>query len=412
MCSRKHLLILSLTHHSTVGGCILGYIGDKHGRKKALELSIFLMAFPTFAMGCLPTYDQVGWVAIVLLLFVRCLQGLSVGGQLMSSLVFTLESHPYERWGLYGSYVMAAANFGTLLGGLIGFTMREVLSPDQMSTWGWRVPFLSGILVCLSGVYLRCCCPEDDAHLYHAGPNGPPNPIKAAFAKGNRRSLLASAMVPILWSAGFYLCFVWLAIYMAELINPPVPRAFGVNSASLLFSVCLLFPVAGHLSDKYGRVFIMTIGGICMAVLSPILIIIVGQGNQYAAFVAQSALGIALSFWGSPMCAWLVEAFPPASRLTSVAIGYNLAQAIVGGATPALATLLVDSLGPNSPGLLLTGLAFISLVGLRCVAPHGKGDMKEGEKDGILSSSPPPRPSYYEHPVHDDDLYMEKREVT
>lgn len=388
-----------------IGGCILGYIGDKYGRKKALELSIFLMAFPTFAMGCLPTYEQVGWVAILLLLLVRCLQGLSVGGQLMSSLVFTLESHPRERWGMYGSFVMAAANFGTLLGGLIGFTMREALTPEQLMTWGWRVPFLSGILVSLSGLYLKCFCKEDDPHLYHAGANGPPNPIKAAFAKDNRRSLLASAMVPILWSAGFYLCFVWLAIYMAELIDPPVPRAFGVNSAALLFSVCLLFPIAGHLSDKYGRIFIMTIGGVCMAVLSPILIIVVGQGNSWAAFFAQSALGILLSFWGSPMCAWLVESFPPASRLTSVAIGYNLAQALAGGSTPALATLLVDTLGPNSPGILLTGLAIVSLIGLRCVAPHSNTNRRKKETDGILQNTPPsPRPSSYENPLHVDDV--------
>jgi len=325
----------------------------------------------------------------------------------MSSLVFTLESHPKEKWGLYGSYVMAAANFGTLLGGIIGFTMREVLTPEQMLTWGWRVPFLSGILVSLSGIYLRYCCPEDDPHLFHAGPDGPPNPIKAAFSKGNRRSLAASAMVPILWSAGFYLSFVWLAIYMAELIEEPVPRAFGVNSASLLFSVCLLFPIAGHLSDKYGRVFIMTIGGVCLMLFAPILIIIVGRGNAWAAFFAQSTLGIMLSFWGSPMCAWLVEAFPPASRLTSVAIGYNIAQALVGGATPAMATLLVDSLGQNSPGIILTGLAVVALIGLRCVSPHSDTNHKEAEKDGILTSSPPPRPSSYEHPVHEDGVDSE-----
>jgi MHS family proline/betaine transporter-like MFS transporter len=196
-----------------------------------------------------------------------------------------------------------------------------------------------------------------------------------------------------------------MAIYMAELIDPAVPHAFGVNSAALLFSVCILFPIAGHLSDRYGRLFIMTIGGISMMVLSPILIVVVGQGNSAAAFFAQSTLGIALSFWGSPMCAWLVESFDPASRLTSVAIGYNIAQALVGGATPALATLSVDNLGPYSPGLLLTVFAIISLIGLRCVAPHANTNQEKTVKDGILVSSvPPARPSSYEHPAiqHDD----------
>ena len=93
-----------------IGGLLLGWLGDTVGRKKALVVSIFLMAFPTFAMGCLPGYSQIGNWAVVLLIIVRLLQGLSVGGQLMSSLVFTLENHDPGRWGLFGSFVMAAAN--------------------------------------------------------------------------------------------------------------------------------------------------------------------------------------------------------------------------------------------------------------------------------------------------------------
>jgi hypothetical protein len=108
------------------------------------------------------------------------------------------------------------------------------------------------------------------------------------------------------------------------------------------------------------------------------------------------------------MCAWLVESFDPASRLTSVAIGYNIAQALVGGCShtaPALATLRVDSLGPYSPGLLLTVFAIISLIRLPCVAPHANTNQEKTVKDGILVSSvPPARPSSYEHPAiqHDD----------
>lgn len=382
-----------------VGGIIMGFIGDTYGRKKALETSIFLMAFPTFAMGCLPTYNQIGWLAILLLVIVRMLQGLSVGGQLMSSLVFTLEGHPPDKWGLYGSYVMAAANFGTLLGGVIAFTMRDLLSPQQLQIWGWRVPFLSGIIVSLSGVYLKCFCPEDDPHLYHAPAGGSSNPIQVAFSKGNRRSLLASAMVPTLWSAGFYITFVWMAIYMTDLIDPPVPNAFAVNSASLLFSVCLLFPVAGHLSDKHGRLKVMTIGGIGMTLLSPVVVMMVGQGNPVGAFLSQSLLGVALSFWGSPMCAWLVESFEPAARLTSVAIGYNVAHAIVGGSSPALATIMVNKLGPNSPGFLLTGIAVIAIIGLRCVAPR--------EKQDALS-----RPPRYAHPAFEDEIDIHHRDIS
>lgn len=366
-----------------VGGLLLGYLGDTYGRDKALVWSIFLMAGPTFLMGCLPSYDQVGSIAIVLLIVVRCLQGLSVGGQLVSSLVYTLERQDPSKWGLYGSFVMAAANFGTLLGGLIGMALRTKLSHEQLVAWGWRLPFLSGIIVSFSGCYLRS---HGESHhvvesaaegVSRTGPNGtseepPPrvNPLREAFKKGNRRSLAAAAMVPMLWAAGFYMSFVWMAIYMADLLDDPVPHAFAVNSGALLLSVCILFPIAGILSDRFGRKRIMVIGGVGMAVLSPILIIVIGKGDPLLAFCAQSLMGISLSFWGSPMCAWLVEAFSPEARLTSVAIGYNVAQAFAGGLTPALATLMVDDVGVNSPGLILTILAATSLTGLLVVAPE------------------------------------------
>jgi MHS family proline/betaine transporter-like MFS transporter len=368
-----------------IGGVLMGYIGDTWGRKKALEISIFLMAVPTFLMGCLPSYQQVGWVAIVLLCTVRLLQGLSVGGQLMSSLVFTLENHPKRHWGLYGSYVMASANFGTLLGGIAGFLLRSTLNDRQLHTWGWRLPFLSGILVAFSGIYLKYFCTDQDDHGFHPHPeNEPTNPIQKAFARENLRSLLASSLVPMLWSAGFYLSFVWMAIYMQDLIDPSVPHSFLVNSTSLLVSVCLLFPLAGIASDKFGRRRIMTIGGTGMGVLSPIMVMIIGNSdNSYAAMAAQSTMGIALSLWGAPMCAWLVESFDPASRLTSVAIGYNLAHAIVGGLTPSLATIMVDSFGINTPGFILTGLAASSLVGLLLVAPPGPVEHRNEDFDAV-----------------------------
>jgi len=356
-----------------IGGMLIGYIGDRYGRKRALELSIFLMAFPTFAMGCLPGYERIGSAAVVLLAITRCLQGLSVGGQLMSSLVFTLEKHPKKKWGLYGSYVMAAANCGTLLGGLVAFALRASLSEEALRKWGWRVPFLCGILVSFTGLYLKYHCPEVHAlHGSHAQ-DPQPNPIKVAFSKENRRSLISASLVPMLWSAGFYITFVWLSIFMSDLIVPPVKDAFAVNSASLFFSVCLIFPLGGILSDRFGRKKVMLLGGVFMGIFSPLCIIVIGWGNPFTSFFAQSTMGICLTFWGAPMMAWLVEGFPPAARLTSVGIGYNIAQATAGGFAPALATILVDKYGEHAPGFLLSGLAVLSVTGLLVAPKHSDG---------------------------------------
>lgn len=345
-----------------IGGILMGWIGDKYGRKKALEISIVLMALPTFAMGCLPTYQQVGNISIFLLIVVRLLQGISVGGQLMSSLVFTLEQKDPNSWGLYGSYVLAAANLGTLLGGLVAAFVRSVLSDEDMMSFGWRLPFLSGVLVSFCACYLKFACHED-----FRGDAAMKNPLKQAFSNG--RALAASCLVPMLWSSGFYLTFVWMAIYMKKLVNPPVPHAFWVNSCALFFSVCLLFPVAGMISDRHGRSRTMTIGGVAFALLAPLSVFLIGKGDAILAFFAQSCLGICLSLWGAPMMAWLVESFPPDARLTSVAIGYNVAQAIMGSTTPSIATVMADA-WYLSPGFLLSGIALCSLFGLHCVAPQ------------------------------------------
>jgi len=384
-----------------IGGVMLGYIGDIYGRKRALEISIFLMAFPTFAMGCLPSYAQVGNLAIVLLTFVRCLQGLSVGGQLVSSLVFTLESRPRSQWGLYGSYVMAAANFGTLLGGIISSLLRAYLNENQLLRWGWRLPFLSGILVSLCGLYLKYYCDEEAIENHHGGGSSSnnsdekANPLRAALAYKNLRTLFAASLVPMLWSAGFYITFVWMATFMTEFVDPPVPGAFGVNAIALFLSVCLLFPLAGILSDMFGRTKIMYIGGTSMTLLSPVMIIIISSGNPVACFFAQSAMGISLSLWGAPMCAWLVESFPASMRLTSVAIGYNIAQALIGGTAPAIATWLADNKGHHAPGFMVSVIALLSLMGL-CIAPPNN----ESE---VENSAPTEPESFISYSDDEDD---------
>ena len=187
-----------------------------------------------------------------------------------------------------------------------------------------------------------------------------------------------------------------MAVYMADLIETPVPNSFAINSASLGFSVCLLFPLAGWLSDWFGRKRIMALGGLLIGSLSPLMIALIGSGNALSAFLAQSFLGICLSLWGAPMMAWLAESFEPAARLTSVAIGYNVAQALGGGMSPAIATELVDKLGTKTPGFYITTMASVSLLGLCCVAPklpvhftalQGEDDIEETSMDDRTSDT-------------------------
>jgi len=341
-----------------VGGLVIGFIGDKYGRKRALVLSLFLMAFPTFLMGCLPTYAQVGSLSTILLVICRLLQGMSVGGQLPASLIYTVEMRPKEHWGFYGALVMMAANSGTLLGNLVGAIMRTVLNDEQLISWGWRIPFLSGILIAGVAIYLRDNGKEHNPNAgeYDDDDNvafeESKNPLKEVFKRENLPALASATLTPMLWGAGFYTTFVWMAIFMEVLLDPPIEHGFWVNGMALLFGIILPLPVTGMLSDHWGRDKTMAGGVIGLAVLGPIMVNVIASGQVWQAFFAQVTLGVFLSLFGGPMNAWLVEKFPPKIRLTSAALGYDLAHCTASAFSPLIATILVRDYGVNAPGAI------------------------------------------------------------
>ena len=355
-----------------VGGAVIGYLGDKYGRKYALVTSLFLMAVPTFAMGCLPTYEQIGWWSTLLLVLCRLLQGMSVGGQLPASLIYTVETRPKERWGLFGSFVMMAANIGTLLGNLVGALLRTVLTYEQLLAWGWRIPFRSGILISFVAIYLRL-----NGHEHHpnegqynqegrevAGQQMPKHPLREAIRRENITALISATLTPMLWGAGYYVSFVWMAIYMAELIDEPLKNAFWINCISLIVGVIAPVPLAGWLSDKCGRVKTMVVGALGLGGLGPVLLYVISRGNALSACLCQISIGWFLSLFGGPLGAWLGERFPPKVRLTSVSLGYDIAHSTASGFSPMIATILAQKVNPTAPGIIYTFFAFVALIGL------------------------------------------------
>jgi len=357
-----------------VGGLVIGYIGDKYGRKQALVLSLFLMAIPTFLMGCLPTYAQVGRLSTILLILCRLLQGMSVGGQLPASLIYTVEMRPHQHWGFYGALVMMAANTGTLMGNLVGAIMRTILTEEELVSWGWRIPFLSGILIAFVAIYLRLHGKEHNPNAGEYGEDGEgnecdslrevKNPLREVFKRENLPALVSATLTPMLWGAGFYTTFVWMAIYMEVLIDPPIEHGFWINAVALLFGIIIPLPLTGMLSDRIGRDKTMSIGIVGLAILGPIAIKVISNGVAIEAFLAQWTLGIFLSFFGGPMNAWLVEKFPPKVRLTSAALGYDLAHCSASAFSPLAATLLVQNYGHNSPGIMYPFFAVLAVGGM------------------------------------------------
>ena len=202
-------------------------------------------------MGCLPTYDQIGWGSVVLLLAMRLLQGISVGGQLTNSFFFTLEKHDQKEWGFYGSIVVISNSFGDLFAILLGYALRSTLSDEQLETFGWRIPFWLGILLYIPAYYLKYCVKETFTLASSASSSfeeDKVNPIKEAFkSPENRSSVIAAALVTTLGTGSFYLTFIWMPIFMEDLIDPPQKQAFLITALVILLSLILFKPMPGML---------------------------------------------------------------------------------------------------------------------------------------------------------------------
>jgi MHS family proline/betaine transporter-like MFS transporter len=154
------------------------------------------------------------------------------------------------------------------------------------------------------------------------------------------------------------------AVFMEVLAEPPKEHSFWVNAGSLLFGLILPLPFAGMLSDYVGRFKVMVSGAIGLSIIGPIGMMVIAKGSEFDAFLAQCAIGVFLGLFGAPMNAWLVDMFPQKIRLTSAALGYDLASCTAAAFSPLVATLLTKSYGPNSVGGIYTVFAFCAFGGM------------------------------------------------
>jgi MHS family proline/betaine transporter-like MFS transporter len=355
-----------------LGGVIFGHIGDRFGRRQALVLSVMLMAVPTALMGLLPTYQEVGVLAPILLTVLRIVQGISTGGEFSGSIIFLVEQAPGHRRGFYGSVANFGAMIGGLLGAAIGWLISEILTPDAMQDWGWRVLFLTGILVGLFGLWARVGVPDTPVFAELAACEGlPAKPLRTAFRLEWRQMATA---IGLNWSAsvGYYVVFVWFISNVNEIIGLPYRTALGVGTFGLVLGLLATLAV-GHLADIIGHKRMLVVGSIATAIFSVPLLMLAATGTLAAVTLAQLGLAILAAVFLGTLPAVFVSLHGPALRCTALSVSYNTALALFGGTAPLIATLLVKVTGwPGAPGLylVLTALVCLALVRLVPQAPR------------------------------------------
>lgn len=349
-----------------VGAALFGHIGDRYGRARALLISIAMMAVPTFVMGLLPTYARIGIAASVLIVLLRMLQGIAVGGEFTSSIVFLAERSPPRRRGFFSSWAMFAATTGTMLGSAVGAAMTGLLSADALAAWGWRAAFMSGIAVGVVGLILR-------RNLLDAPADAPEvSPLRRAF-EHHWRQVLRVFGLNIAPAATYYTLFVYAATWVAE--TTPVSRAVALDITTLsILSFLVVAPVAAWASDRFGR-RLMLIGGMsaCLVLAYP-LTWLMSLAEPWSIAAGQMIFSALLASYMASIPAAMCEMFPHEVRVSAVSIGYGLGYAIFGGTAPAVAVWLISRSGNDIAfsGYLI-GLTAISLgIALTVRERHGE----------------------------------------
>jgi len=341
-----------------LGGCVVGYIGDKFGRQVALTFSVTAMAVPTFLVGILPGYQALGLAAPIVLTLLRMVQGLSVGGECTTSWVFLFESAPAGRRGLAGGFSEVGTCGGILLGSMTGSLIANAVSADAIEQWAWRLPFILGLLVGVVGYFLRRSLPATAV-----APKAERSPL-AETVRNHRPLLLWLAGLTVFGSVGFYLVFLYVVSWLqfADGISPA--HALEINTVSMSALIPVLLG-AGWLSDRIGRkplLLLAMFGGLFGAF--PLLRL---MHHDSPTMVLAGQLGFTLligTFWGT-LPAAMVEAVPREVRCSALSLGFNVTAGIVGGLTPLAAAWLVQRTADDfSPAYMIMTAAAISLVAM------------------------------------------------
>jgi MFS family permease len=347
-----------------LGGAVIGPLGDRWGRKPAMLFSFGLMGVSIVGLALTPSYASIGIAAPVLVVLFRLLQGFALGGEVGPTTAFLLESAPAHRRGLYVSLQHATQYFSTLCAGLVGLVLANLLTPEDLSAWGWRIAFLLGAAVVPFALIMRKNLPET---LHQEREAAPPRLSRPQLWLG----LLGICMLASNTISTYTMNY--LGTFASHTLGMPPRLAFAATATGgLCATLCSL--LSGLLSDRIGRKPVMIGGSLLLLVLGlPSFMLMSELRTLPALMVGSGLIGGALGLYGPAILAGLSESLPPSLRAGSIGIVYALAISIFGGSAQFVVAWLTDVTGsPLAPACymsvaLLLGLA--GMIGMRETAP-------------------------------------------
>ncbi|MFJ8014643.1 MFS transporter [Streptomyces sp. NPDC096339] len=348
-----------------LGSAVFGHIGDRHGRRPVLLGSLLLTGLATVAVGCVPTYASIGVAAPVLLLLLRFLQGLGLGGEWGGAVLLTAEHAPERRRGLWSSFPQIGPPVGFLLANGMILALSASLSEAQFTSWGWRVPFWVAGLLALAGLWLRRSVEETPQFRALTETGRRAEAPLSEVVRGHWRLLLLTGGALGVGYAVFYAVTTWsLAYATGQLgVSRTAVLACIMAAVALMGLVTPLLAVAG---DRFGRRPLCLAGATACTLWMFPLVALLRTADPLLmtlGFVG-ALLGMVTMF--AVVGAYLPELYDPRIRCTGAAVGYNLGGVLGGALTPIVATALADGSGP--PWGVAVYLSGIALVSLGCFA--------------------------------------------
>ncbi|MGO3050540.1 MFS transporter [Staphylococcus casei] len=367
-----------------VGGIIFGMIGDKYGRKVVLTTTIIMMAFSTLLIGLLPTYDQIGVWAPILLLLGRVLQGFSTGGEYAGAMVYVAESTPDKKRNTLGSGLEIGTLSGYIAASVLSGLLFYFLSDDQMASWGWRIPFILGLFLGIFGFYLRRKLEESPVY-------------ENEIATKTKRDNVGFLTIVRYYYKDILVCFVAVAFfnctnymvtsYMPSYLQEIVKLDSTTVSLLITLVMAVMIPLAlmfGRLADKIGEKKVFLIGLIGTAVFSVISFSLFQSSSLVLICVGIFILGFFLSTYEATMPGSLPTMFYTHIRYRTLAVTFNVSVSLFGGTTPLIASSLVAKTGdPLSPAYYLAAISVVGIIVISLLHVSTSGKSLKGSYPNV-----------------------------
>lgn len=357
-----------------LGGMLFGHIGDLFGRRRALSFALIMMGVATTLIGALPTYDVAGSLGAALLILLRFIQGLAVGGQWGGAALLAIENAPSSQRGLYGSFVQMGVPVGIVLANGAFYVLDESVSPAAFETWGWRLPFLFSVVLVILGFYVKSRLQDSPGYPEKTSSN-------VSLRESARKSPILAALrdqgITIALAGGTFIassgCFYIVITYGVS---------YGINHAHASRSAMLLGVMLGSLSmmpalawfaalsDRYGRTGIYMLGAAVTGILSFTLFPVIDtRSTLLISLTMIASMGGAAMMYG-PQAAMFAELFDQRIRYSGASLGYQLGSILGGGFAPIIATALYAEFASTTA--IAAYMAAMCAVSLVCTAAIGR----------------------------------------